>query len=124
MKPLGAVRFGIDIGGTFTDLVAIQDGRVIGIEKVLTTPEDPSIAVAEGVRVLLARTLPDQVAEVVHGTTLVPNALIERRGALTALLTTGDSATPWRCGGSTATTSTTSASSCPSRWFPGGGGGR
>jgi len=88
LKPLGAVRFGIDIGGTFTDLVAIQDGRVIGIEKVLTTPEDPSIAVAEGVRVLLARTLPDQVAEVVHGTTLVPNALIERRGALTALLTT------------------------------------
>jgi N-methylhydantoinase A/oxoprolinase/acetone carboxylase beta subunit len=88
LKPLGAVRFGIDIGGTFTDLVAIQDGRVIGIEKVLTTPEDPSIAVAEGVRVLLARTLPDQVTEVVHGTTLVPNALIERKGALTALLTT------------------------------------
>jgi N-methylhydantoinase A len=88
LKPLGAVRFGIDIGGTFTDLVAIQDGRVIGIEKVLTTPDDPSIAVAEGVRVLLSGILPSQVTEVVHGTTLVPNALIERKGALTALLTT------------------------------------
>jgi N-methylhydantoinase A len=88
LKPLAVVRFGIDIGGTFTDLVAIQDGQVIGIEKILTTPEDPSIAVAEGVRVLIARTLPDQVTEVVHGTTLVPNALIERKGALTALLTT------------------------------------
>ena len=84
----GAVRFGIDIGGTFTDLVAIQDGRVIGVEKVLTTPDDPSRAVAEGVRVLLGRTVPSQVTEVVHGTTLVPNALIERKGALTALLTT------------------------------------
>lgn len=85
---MGAVRFGIDIGGTFTDLVAIQDGRVIGVEKVLTTPDDPSLAVAEGVRVLLGRTVPSQVTEVVHGTTLVPNALIERKGAVTALLTT------------------------------------
>ena len=86
--PLDAVRFGIDIGGTFTDLVAIKDGRVIGVEKILTTPDDPAVAVAEGVRALLATIAPGEVTEIVHGTTLVPNALIERKGALTALLTT------------------------------------
>ena len=59
--PLDAVRFGIDIGGTFTDLVAIKDGRVIGVEKILTTPDDPSLAVAEGVRALLATIAPGEV---------------------------------------------------------------
>ena len=83
-----AIRIGIDIGGTFTDLVAIRDGRVTGVEKVLTTPDDPARAVADGVRVLLGKTDPSQVTEVVHGTTLVPNALIERKGAVTALLAT------------------------------------
>jgi N-methylhydantoinase A len=87
-RPLDAVRIGIDIGGTFTDLVAIQRGRVVGVEKVLTTPDDPALAVAAGVRRLLGRILPGDVTEVVHGTTLVPNALIERKGAITALVTT------------------------------------
>lgn len=84
-------RVGIDIGGTFTDLVLIDDGtgeQAIG--KVLTTPGDPSEAVEEGLRGLLEREGVDaaQLKTIIHGTTLVTNALIERRGAATALLTT------------------------------------
>ena len=84
-------RVGIDIGGTFTDLVLIDDAtgeRAIG--KFLTTPDDPSEAVEEGLRGLLEREEVDssQLNTIIHGTTLVTNALIERRGAPTALLTT------------------------------------
>jgi N-methylhydantoinase A len=84
-------RVGIDIGGTFTDLVLIDDAsgeRAIG--KVLTTPGDPSEAVEEGLRGLLQREGVDasRLKTIIHGTTLVTNALIERRGAPTALLTT------------------------------------
>jgi N-methylhydantoinase A/oxoprolinase/acetone carboxylase beta subunit len=62
---------------------------VAAVGKVLTTPGDPSLAVAEGIGRLLAEVDPALVGEVVHGTTLVANALIERRGALTCLVTTG-----------------------------------
>ena len=84
-------RVGIDIGGTFTDLVLINDAtgeQAIG--KVLTTPGDPSEAVEEGLRGLLELEDVDasQLKTIIHGTTLVTNALIERRGAPTALLTT------------------------------------
>lgn len=78
----------MDIGGTFTDLVLVQDGRVSATAKTLTTPDDPSKGVATGIDKLLRQIAPGQVAEVVHGTTLVANALIERRGAKTALVTT------------------------------------
>ncbi|HXM58869.1 MAG TPA: hydantoinase/oxoprolinase family protein [Candidatus Dormibacteraeota bacterium] len=81
-------RIGVDIGGTFTDLVLLVGGRVAAVGKALTTPADPSVAVAEGVERLLAEVEPASVGEVVHGTTLVANALIERKGARTALLTT------------------------------------
>ena len=89
--PGGEARVGVDIGGTFTDLVLLQDDRVVAVAKALTTPRDPSLAVAEGVTALLARAgrlAPGAVREVVHGTTLVPNALIERTGARVALFTT------------------------------------
>ena len=84
-------RVGIDIGGTFTDLVLIDDAsgeRAIG--KVLTTPDDPSEAVEQGLRELLEREDVDasRLKTIIHGTTLVTNALIERRGTATALLTT------------------------------------
>jgi len=84
-------RVGVDIGGTFTDLVLIDDetgSRAVG--KVLTTPEDPSEGVESGLAELLVREGVEagQVVTIVHGTTLVTNALIERRGAKTALLTT------------------------------------
>ena len=78
----------MDIGGTFTDLVLLVEGQIAAVAKTLTTPADPSIAVAEGVARLLVEARPGDVGEVVHGTTLVANALVERKGALTALVTT------------------------------------
>lgn len=81
-------RIAVDIGGTFTDLVLVKDGRVQASAKVLTTQADPSIAVETGITRLLQRVSPQEVTEVVHGTTLVANALIERKGATTALIAT------------------------------------
>ena len=82
---------GVDIGGTFTDVVLWRDGAsAMHREKLLTTPEDPSRAVIEGVQ----RAIDHQgiaaanLGTVVHGTTLVANALIERRGVPTGLITT------------------------------------
>jgi N-methylhydantoinase A len=83
-----AYRIGVDIGGTFTDLILVDDlGTVFEIGKVLTTPEDPASAVERGVRDLLeaAGASASAVQQVVHGTTLLTNALIERKGAVTAL---------------------------------------
>ncbi|HEV2282308.1 MAG TPA: hydantoinase/oxoprolinase family protein [bacterium] len=85
------LRIGVDIGGTFTDLILVDDlGTVFQIGKVLTTPADPAGAVAQGVRDLLeaADAEARDVGQVVHGTTLLTNALIERKGARTALVTT------------------------------------
>ena len=84
-------RVGIDIGGTFTDLVVhgIDDGTVSSL-KVLTTPDDPSRAVFEGLRALKDTSgieLAD-LAVVVHATTLATNTLIEGSGAKAALITT------------------------------------
>jgi len=85
------VRVGIDIGGTFTDLLLFdaRSGR-FQVGKTLTTPDDPSRAVTDGLATLLADAglSPVVVSGIVHGTTLVTNAIIERKGAKTALLTT------------------------------------
>ncbi len=91
MHPERRYRAGIDIGGTFTDLVLIDDEsgrRAIG--KTLTSPEDPSEAVEKGLVELLERegVAAEGLKTIIHGTTLVTNALIERRGVTTALLTT------------------------------------
>ena len=85
---VGTARVAVDIGGTFTDLVLMRSGTVVASAKLLTTPEDPSIAVESGLARLLQLVPGPQIGEVVHGTTLVANALIERKGAPTALLTT------------------------------------
>jgi N-methylhydantoinase A/oxoprolinase/acetone carboxylase beta subunit len=86
-----SVRIGVDIGGTFTDVVLVDDrtGHAVSA-KVLTTPEQPAVAVLDGIaRVLaLAAMGLDAVRTIVHGTTLATNALIERKGARTGLLTT------------------------------------
>jgi N-methylhydantoinase A len=80
---------GIDIGGTFTDLVLLDpENRSLHTEKLLTTPEDPVRAVLEGARALVTRVGGAPPRRVVHGTTLVANAVVERKGAVTALLTT------------------------------------
>jgi 5-oxoprolinase (ATP-hydrolysing)/N-methylhydantoinase A len=84
-------RVGLDIGGTFTDFVLYEsERRRIALYKCLTTPQDPSIAALEGLESLTTEagiSLAD-VVEIVHGTTLVTNAIIERRGAALGLLTT------------------------------------
>ena len=84
-----AARLAIDIGGTFTDL-ALERGGALATVKVLTTPDAPERGVMAGVAAVLgaARLLPAEVALVVHGTTLATNAIIERKGARTALITT------------------------------------
>src|SRR5438045_2660084 len=75
---------GVDTGGTFTDLVFLHpDGR-IAVHKVPSTPDDPSRAVMEG---LQSEWLPPSLT-VIHGTTVATNALLERSGAKTALITT------------------------------------
>jgi N-methylhydantoinase A len=84
-------RIGSDIGGTFTDLIlASEDGRTFQVGKVLTTPDAPDDAVIAGTEAVLAaaRVSPAAVSHVLHGTTLFTNALIERKGARTALVTT------------------------------------
>lgn len=86
-----AYRIGADIGGTFTDLVLVSDdGTVFEIGKVLTTPASPDDAVIAGIDEVVrsAGALRQAVAHVVHGTTLFANALIQRKGATTALVTT------------------------------------
>ncbi len=84
-------RLGCDIGGTFTDFVLLNDQTgEIYINKCLTTPSDPSDAVEQGIKELEDK-VPDvtsKLDEVIHGTTLVINAIIERKGARTGLITT------------------------------------
>lgn len=84
-------RIGVDIGGTFTDVVMLDPatGRLAN-EKVLTTPDDPAEGVLNAVaRILEAHSaMPEAVQTIIHGTTLVANALIERKGVRTALVTT------------------------------------
>ncbi len=82
------IRIGVDTGGTFTDFV-YQAGRELRIFKVASTPDDPSRAIREGLDRILADTGMEAAAlEVVHGTTVGTNALLQRRGARTALVTT------------------------------------
>jgi N-methylhydantoinase A len=84
-------RIGVDIGGTFTDFALFGSAAApLCIHKQLTTPREPSAAVLEGIARLLAdNNVPiEAVTEVVHGTTLVTNAVIERKGAATGMLVT------------------------------------
>jgi N-methylhydantoinase A len=82
-------RLAVDIGGTFTDLVLALPERSLST-KVLTTPDAPERAVLEGTSMILAQAgiTASDLALVIHGTTLATNALIERKGARTALVTT------------------------------------
>src|SRR5262245_50118722 len=76
---------GVDIGGTFTDLVLSADG-VLKIHKLLTTPTDPSQAMLAGLASIAGRL--DNVSQVAHGSTVATNAILERKGAHAALITT------------------------------------
>jgi N-methylhydantoinase A len=84
-------RIGADVGGTFTDVLLLDEtSGAYAIAKTLTTPDDPSIGVLRGIRTALvsARVAPADVVSVIHGTTLVTNAIIQRTGPRTALVTT------------------------------------
>jgi N-methylhydantoinase A/oxoprolinase/acetone carboxylase beta subunit len=88
---MGDWHLAVDIGGTFTDVVLLDAaGTTTVIEKVLTTPKEPAAGVMDGARRALARggVAARDVRYVIHGTTLVTNALIERKGAPTGLITT------------------------------------
>ncbi|MEM9579835.1 MAG: hydantoinase/oxoprolinase family protein [Pseudomonadota bacterium] len=82
-------RLGVDIGGTFTDVVLEAATGTVSV-KVLTTHEAPEDAIIEGMHQVCARAgvAPNQIGQIIHGTTLATNALIERQGAKTALITT------------------------------------
>lgn len=82
---LGArtVRVGVDVGGTFTDLVAIAEDGEIAVRKVATTPSDPSVGLGRALDAVSGA-----VDVLIHGTTIATNALLERRGARVVLVTT------------------------------------
>jgi N-methylhydantoinase A len=90
------MKIGIDVGGTFTDFIVAGDGADALIHKVLSTPDDPSIAVLAGLQELAARLAPQgdfaefirSIDTIVHGTTVATNATLTRTGARSALLTT------------------------------------
>ncbi|MEE8174983.1 MAG: hydantoinase/oxoprolinase N-terminal domain-containing protein, partial [Gemmatimonadota bacterium] len=100
----GGLRIGIDVGGTFTDLVAIDGTGPLRRCKVFSTPEDPSRAVLAGLEQLLGATATDAGgaesadagrsdrlwagASIVHGSTIATNAVLERKGARTAFVAT------------------------------------
>jgi len=86
-------RIGVDIGGTFTDFALLRDGELV-LHKNLSTPEDRSVGVIQGLETLAqqaGKTLADLLSEteaIIHGTTVADNTLIEMNGACTGLLTT------------------------------------
>ncbi|HYX28173.1 MAG TPA: hydantoinase/oxoprolinase family protein [Pyrinomonadaceae bacterium] len=81
------VHIGIDTGGTFTDFV-FQAGKELRVFKVASTPDDPSRAIAAGIERVMDELGGAGAIEIVHGTTVGTNALLQRRGARTALVTT------------------------------------
>lgn len=86
----GRFRVAVDIGGTFTDIALLTDAGLIHQSKVSSTPADPSVAVIDGVAQLLAELAipPQAIAEVLHGTTVGSNTILQRKGARTGLITT------------------------------------
>jgi N-methylhydantoinase A len=83
-------RLGVDIGGTFTDIVLLAPDGSLSSKKILSTPRDYSLAIEQGVGELMHETgvTGADIAEFVHGTTVATNTIIERLGARAALVTT------------------------------------
>lgn len=91
---IGSYRIGIDVGGTFTDAVCVDQAGRATLVKASSTPADPSIGVLDAIEALAGRLAVDlrallaNTSQIVHGTTVATNALLERRGARVGLLTT------------------------------------
>jgi N-methylhydantoinase A len=81
-------RLGVDIGGTFTDLVALEPDGGVRVVKVASTPDDPAVGLWRAVDGLGKRGHSGSIEALVHGTTVATNALLERRGAALALVLT------------------------------------
>ena len=81
------LRVGIDIGGTFTDLVAVSDDGIVTTRKIASTPSDYGQGIIAGLQALLADQV-SSVADVLHATTVGSNTVLEMKGAKTALITT------------------------------------
>lgn len=90
VKTSSTCRVGIDIGGTFTDIVVLKRDGTLLVKKVSSTPADYGVAISQGVSSLLKEhsISPEDVEEVVHATTVATNAVLESKGAKTALVTT------------------------------------
>src|SRR5512136_1103250 len=95
LDPEAALNIGIDIGGTFTDFVVFRstnsNGSVEAIEtfKLLSTPNNPAEAVIQGLsQIARSYPTPHPAFNIVHGSTVATNTLLERKGAKTALITT------------------------------------
>src|SRR4051794_4572732 len=86
----GSFRAGIDIGGTFTDIVLLADSGERHTRKVPSSVDDYARAIVDGLAALLAKigAAPDAIAELLHGTTVASNAILEHKGARTGLITT------------------------------------
>ena len=84
------LRLASDTGGTFTDLVALDDGGELSFHKVSSTPDNPAEAIVAGTTEIADRqhVSPSAAAILVHGTTVATNAVLQRRGAKVALITT------------------------------------
>ncbi len=87
---MAAYRVGVDIGGTFTDIVLLADDGRVHTRKVSSSVDDYARAIAEGLALLFNELgiAGEQIAEVRHGTTVASNAILEQKGALTGLITT------------------------------------
>jgi 5-oxoprolinase (ATP-hydrolysing)/N-methylhydantoinase A len=84
-------RLGVDVGGTFTDLILYDEqGEQIHVHKLASTPEDPAVAILQGVQEIcaMASTEPSQLSALLHGTTVGTNTILERRGAKVGMITT------------------------------------
>src|SRR3974390_675755 len=77
------LKIGIDTGGTFTDFIVLHNGKTRTLKR-LSTPSNPSLAIIDG----LQKLLHGGNGEIIHGSTVATNALLERKGAMTALITT------------------------------------
>lgn len=84
------MRLGVDVGGTFTDFVLLDDSKHSKLHKRLSTPDNPSVGIIAGLSEMMEkfRFALSDVKDIVHGTTVVANALIERKGQPTGLITT------------------------------------
>jgi N-methylhydantoinase A len=86
----GNCRIGVDVGGTFTDIVFMTGKGKIFIKKILSTPDDYSRAINDGIKICFkdSEITADEVVELIHGCTVATNAILEQKGALIGLITT------------------------------------